>query len=111
MCKFDIYTACFENGRPQPCLESGPRKNGLWIEVAAGSYVESFNVMLADQAYLADWENALETLEEMKTFSISPDVTSYFAAWIENKQSVGFRFLPPGPWMFFPFLGGGQGYK
>eukprot|EP00913_Durusdinium_trenchii_P020152 g18937.t1 len=60
-------------------------------DVAAGSYVESFNVMLADQAYLADWENALETLEEMKTFSISPDVTSYFACICASRRASAWQ--------------------
>ncbi|CAK9109757.1 Hypothetical protein SCF082_LOCUS50994 [Durusdinium trenchii] len=47
--------------------------------------------MLADQAYLADWENALETLEEMKTFSISPDVTSYFACICASRRASAWQ--------------------
>ena len=36
----------------------------------------SYNEMLADSAWLADWEGALETLQDMRSLGVTPDVTS-----------------------------------
>lgn len=32
--------------------------------------------MLADSAWQADWEGALETLQDMRSLGVTPDVTS-----------------------------------
>ena len=52
----------------------------LDVDVGEVSYVESYNTMLADHAWHADWEGALETLQDMRSLQVTPDVTSYFGA-------------------------------
>ena len=42
----------------------------------AGEPRRSYNEMLADSAWLADWEGALETLQDMRSLGVTPDVTS-----------------------------------
>ena len=45
------------------------RGPALDVDVGEVSYVESYNTMLADHAWHADWEGALETLQDMRSLT------------------------------------------
>ncbi|CAJ1393224.1 unnamed protein product [Effrenium voratum] len=60
-------------------LERDVESDMLLANEAVGSYVQSYNVMLTDHAWTADWQGALETLQDMRALGVTPDTTSYFA--------------------------------
>eukprot|EP00438_Fugacium_kawagutii_P032605 Skav233150 [mRNA] locus=scaffold1669:208344:212794:+ [translate_table: standard] len=67
-----------------PCHVAQPPETNEFLLDGAAGYVklgtglkESYNGMLADSAWLADWQGALATLQDMRSLGVTPDVTSY----------------------------------
>lgn len=44
------------------------------------TYVQGYNSLLTESAWLGDWEGALETIADMRNTGVTPDATSYHVA-------------------------------